>query len=698
MLTQSLLFFHSRRWVLVSVQLLSRVCNQSVPRRAVRSRGFLLPAWEIINFFKQLMKNNTLTLAFAALTIFLVTKAECQYAGTTRGYPKFYNSITASVGVTYPTNKSLWAPVTQLLNASGKNITLTNGGGLMVIDPYGTGGPGGVSESMGYMMILAALYNDQNTFDKLSYTIQAGAASGSNLLGGLFNWYWVQQTAGSSTFTAYNYGSGNNYSAPYPCDSGNSVNSAGDADINIALGYMYATWAQAVYGWSSAPNIGSQPSYNQMAAKYITALRTHDFIQKLDPNAPAGNLYILADGMQQSSQYYQFNSGANWHPDYSDPRAYQLFPIFDTTGAAFWSNAFTATLTSWKSLWSFGVYGYYTDNRTESLGSSTNGGPISPAYYFTRLQGATLQGLKLKSITDYTQTIAYRGGAYPDNYAADCSRIPMRLTEYLSAAENFSSTNYGYYEGIANCINTALITAFDDQQTNPALQHVACPAYDNTYSAMPIFPTPYRSITAGTSDFLTAGIWDILHTGGNYCWPYNLGYNTISALASSNYFGNDGTGLSEFDNGIFAPALTLWGLTIAKNYTNVPTQNTPMVDYVNGLNSSSSQAIIQTAPTATYVTMVPPPAPRNNKTTPALKFASASVNLPTQITLINCYLNGGRVIAKNTKLPITGQWRWANPSEVDFVVKPVFHEAVFFADRASYAPIYTKIKISYKKK
>ena len=596
-------------------------------------------------------------------------KAHCQYAGALSaaypGYPKFYNSITASIASTYPANNSLWAPVTQLVNASGQNVKLSPAG-LMVIDPYGTGGPGGVSESMGYMMILAALYNDQNTFDKLSYTIQAGGASGSNKLGGLFNWYWVQSPAGSSTFTAYNFGPSNGYAAAYACDSGNPVNSAGDADINIAIAYMMASWAVTTYGWSYYPTIGGQPSYYDMATNYIKAIRTHDFIQKLDSTAPYGNLYILADGMQQAAQYYQFTSGANWHPDYSDPRAYQLFSMFDTEGATFWNNAITATITSWKSLYLFSNGSSY-DPRTEGLGTGQNGGAIQPATYATRLQGATLQGLRLNSMTDYTQTVAYRGGNYPQIYLADCARMPMRVSEWVCADQNSANYANDPVVGIFASLDTALGVAFDVYQTNPDLQNVGCAPWDDSYNGMPIYPSPYRSSISGTSDFLAAGAWMAACRWASTETPLT------SLLASSNYFGSDGTGLSVFNDGIFAPALTLWGLTTAYYNAYSPAKVTPLVMAYNGYNSTTV-AMVQTAPTATV-----------------------RVSYERKIPLKNARLVGGTVIDKKTKARVAGKWRWANPNEVDVVRQPGTHVVMFVPEKKNYSPVYKKIKISYRK-
>jgi hypothetical protein len=86
-----------------------------------------------------------------------------------------------------------------------------------------------------------------------------------------------------------------------------------------------------VYGWSDRTS-----AYKTMAQNYITAIRNHDF-SKTDSNH--ANNYILADGYVQAASTF---SGHNWHPDYSDIRAYQLFQAYNTGNTAFWNNAIRA--------------------------------------------------------------------------------------------------------------------------------------------------------------------------------------------------------------------------------------------------------------------------------------------------------------------------------------------------------------------
>jgi endo-1,4-beta-D-glucanase Y len=167
-------------------------------------------------------------------------------AATTGNYSSYYEQYR---------NGAFWVDVTKMGNTAVSN-------GLGIWDGQGTGGAGIVSESMGYAMVLAALYDDKTTFDRLSATIQAGIPYGkSGTPTNLFPWSWKSSTS-TTTFSAGN----NNNTNPY--------DSASDGDINIALGYIYADKAKSVYGWSD-PSSGS--TYETMAKNYIAAIRLRDF-------------------------------------------------------------------------------------------------------------------------------------------------------------------------------------------------------------------------------------------------------------------------------------------------------------------------------------------------------------------------------------------------------------------------------------
>jgi PEP-CTERM motif len=130
--TQSLLFFHSRRWVLVSVQLLSRVCNQSVPRRAVRSRGFLLPAWEKPNPNLVIpMKKTLLALAMAAGITSFAGNAKAQNDVTFTNPMSAYNIYLEYDGANWTVFNNGNMPV-NVSNPTGTNFSSRDANGLTI--------------------------------------------------------------------------------------------------------------------------------------------------------------------------------------------------------------------------------------------------------------------------------------------------------------------------------------------------------------------------------------------------------------------------------------------------------------------------------------------------------------------------------------------------------------------------------------
>ncbi len=223
------------------------------------------------------------------------------------------NSTYNSYYQLYRNDANYWVDVTKMGSVSVSN-------GLALWNATGTkddvSNPGVISETQSYGMILAALYNDKPTFDRLSATVQAGIQYGNSLNGstGLFPWSWVL-TAGTSVSP--------NTNTIYSCSDSNS---ASDADINLGLAYLYADKAADVYGWSATPSQGGS-SYETMATNYIQAIRQHDFSQT-DIN-PAKR-YVLAEGAAQAlkTDTSEF-ANCKFHYDYSDLRAYQLFEEYD---------------------------------------------------------------------------------------------------------------------------------------------------------------------------------------------------------------------------------------------------------------------------------------------------------------------------------------------------------------------------------
>jgi hypothetical protein len=317
-------------------------------------------------------------------------------AATTGNYSSYYEQYK---------NGAFWVDVTKM-----GNTTVSNGLGIW--DGQGTGGAGIVSESMGYAMVLAALYDDKITFDRLSATIQAGIPYGkSGTPTNLFPWSWKSSTS-TTTFSAGN----NNNTNPY--------DSASDGDINIALGYIYADKAKSVYGWSD-PSSGS--TYETMAKNYIAAIRLRDFTTASGQSD--ANEHILCGGADLASGGFP-SWAATWHPDYSDIRAYQIFSKYDTSYANFWQSAISYTKESWKAILCFGS----TDTRSP-LGTAEPsygyGKYLSPTTTTAWLANAAFDAFSFSNT--YTSVLVDRQYIL---YTSDAARMPLRIMNYVNASEN----------------------------------------------------------------------------------------------------------------------------------------------------------------------------------------------------------------------------------------------------------------------
>jgi hypothetical protein len=363
---------------------------------------------------------------------------------------------------------------------------------------------------MGYAMILAALYDDKATFDRLSATVQAGIAFGRSKgdVTGLFPWYWTQDHIS----TQYSY---------------KDINSASDADINIALAYAYANMAVTVYGWTNGPT-----TYETMASNYIAAVRMHDF-SKTDTNA--SNNYVLADGYMQAESTFKRN---NWHPDYSDIRAYQLFQAYDAANTQFWNTAITITVACFKAVFNFGP----NDKR---ITEDANTGPIHPAASWVKLSNPTYQNLEASS--DFSKVTATRGGSDPQLYTSDSQRLPIRLVNYIDAMINSSDADMF---GVANANLTALGTSY----TNTNYMYLV----DKEE-----IKSPWTQYAHGwIQNFTAAGLYVYASNGSlTYGNKYNV-YNSLYGKFGSN--GIDGTiALDLTSEDGFNSSLTLWGLTVS---------------------------------------------------------------------------------------------------------------------------------------
>ena len=466
-------------------------------------------------------------------------------------YPSYYNAYKAST--------TLWKPANnfQSYTSSSTKYPVSSGGssGLVILDGASTANLGGVqaaSESIGYSLLLAAQYNDKTTFDRISAFIQtAMKASGRTLM----PWEVVTPDNGVT------------WQVPPQANNINYSSSAADGDINIALGYVYAYLAADTYGWS--PNDSNGNSYYNLAASYIDAIRTLDF-KANDSNTY--NRYILADGSDQA----QYSGGitGSWHPDYSDPRAYQLFQYFDSENAQFWESAESQALTSWKAVFDFGS----ADPRTVQSGT----GSINFATQNSNLSNATYGIQAAASYSGYT------GSRYSDKYDADSQRMPIRLLNYVQASENASNTDMS---GIASSMLSALGTSFQTGGTSGANQIT---------NSVPI-SSPYANGGSYTQNYTAAGLLALAAAPATTWANKDAVFSNLDGRfgttgmgsGASNQIQNNLTGNSGYNDSI-----TLWALTVAeKGGSNV---NTGLQTAVNNLQTSTSTSALATNDLTNY--------------------------------------------------------------------------------------------------
>jgi Glycosyl hydrolases family 8 len=417
-----------------------------------------------------------------------------------------------------PAGPTFWRKDVVAMTSKDGSVSKEVDHGFAIWNTSGTYGAGVVSETMGYAMILAALYNDQATFDRLSATVQAGITIGST---GLFPWYWNEKTNNCMSNCTY-----------FSADP--NSNSASDADINIALAYVYADNATGprVYGWKNP----SAMTYKMMASKYIQAIRQYDF-SKTDSDL--ANNYVLADGFIQARSLFLDN---NWHPDYSDIRAYQLFQAYeDRPRIAFWQMAINITISCWKAIFKFGS----VDRRMQSAAT----GEINPSKFYVLLSNPTYQNLEANSV--YSQIKAMRGGEDDQYYTADSQRLPIRLLNYINAKIN-SSANDVIEIACANL--TALGTSFQNTQYKYLADKIKIT--DLTQNGNYIQNRTAAGLLAyGSNPMLMSKL---------PCGPSQTAYNQINRDFGTN--GTNGTVGLQLDSGDgFNISLTLWALTVSND-------------------------------------------------------------------------------------------------------------------------------------
>lgn len=367
--------------------------------------------------------------------------------------------------------------------------------------------------------MLAALYDDHDTFYKLHNVVQAGIIIGGF---GLFPWTW------SISGDKYKYGGEYGWSGGL-----GQYDSASDGDTNIALAYIYA----GNTNWDHA-NHPSSSDYLSFAKTYIENIRMHDI---------CGNLHLLGDGKVTGINSY--------HPDYSDLRAFELFAKYDSS-ANFWQTVIDNTIIVWKTIFNFGSSDTRSEYPSTDRWSSGVNQQLKNELYHTNLSNAKYVDINQNtSISNFENITIRRTG---DKYTNDCQRMPIRLAYYLNQESN---NIHADISGIASSIQYALKMSYT---TNGKLSNQIniYRTWDNTggyiqnYTAVGLFIlSNCKHLTTDTAIYI-----NFKHRFGNF--------NDTGVPANGN--------LHMPTNG-YNIALTLWGLTISKG------GHTPLLTHIHSL-------------------------------------------------------------------------------------------------------------------
>jgi hypothetical protein len=355
--------------------------------------------------------------------------------------------------------------------------------------------PGPSSELLGYRLMLAAIYNDRETFIKLSNTIQAGIWIGSKAT---YYKYYLDSNGGSCADTSdtncteypvQNLDFNNSGLFPWVWKDDESDESiiecnpeaygswdcAGDGDINIALGYIYGLRAfdndTNVYSYANGGDtcaVRQSSSISTLLENYITAIRENllyyygDDTSGTDSSTLGASGVLLQDGYQanntnQSNNRSLGSARESWHIDYSDLRAFELFSVYDdSTYSTLWKNVYKSTITMYASLLDV------DDGRTIMDTNDLLYG-VGSGYFFPESKYAPINNSQMDNVTGFGDTngsisfldddsSAYLNvGDYAASrstapqtfvtrtssngvlgYNSDCCRLPIRLSYYLS--------------------------------------------------------------------------------------------------------------------------------------------------------------------------------------------------------------------------------------------------------------------------
>jgi len=472
----------------------------------------------------------------------LLMMSTSSWSATDSKYNKYYSDYISKGGY--------WVEPTKVGTTSFSKGSVLAINDISTQTSSGFGGSAVVSESHGYAMILAALYNDQATFDKLSAFVQAGIPLGKSYgtATGLIPWSW-RSTDGSEY-------------QPSNAAGTNAFDSASDGDINIAIAYIYADKAASVagYSWSAAPKQGGSLSYKTMASNYIKAIRLKDFAPAtakdgdVTKTSSVANQHILTLGADMAVTGVIQPWNWDWRPDYSDIRAYQLFTLYDSDGVQFWSDAITYTREAWKALFYFGSDDTGRKTWTDTDRPPTGVDIAASTHNQYILNHQFISNPEFNLVYKQVKLIRYQVNTDPDS-----SRMPVRVMNYVNASQNSGDT---HLVGIANSLLTALGSTYASSQ------------YASLSNTMNIW-SPWAQNGSYVQDFIAA---DLAALAGNPSLkPWSTGPSSSTLMQYlNNGFGTNGTDGTfvccnkEAGKNLSLPdiyrsfnsSLTLWALTV----------------------------------------------------------------------------------------------------------------------------------------
>jgi hypothetical protein len=480
------------------------------------------------------------------------------------------------------------------------NYTVTNG---IVPCKYGNI----YSESISTLMLLAVLYNDQETFNSLSNVVQQGILMFMEIASDPGSYYLPYPVPNndvylfpwslySSELASDGYSPGTLYTFSYnnlPPDASGILQTNTSGDINIALAYIFADicWGSSTY------------SYSTYATQIIGALRTYI----LDPT-----YYVFYNSYDDSINKKGLAS-TNYNIDYIDFTSLLLFPLYDLSGySTIWQKAFNNMFNLYVSIYNIGdkryptgiISGYvntipYYTNPCMSYINLSNG-KYSHVFDLESDPNNSIENYKLINIKRENFTYGCNDPYYYDpsgnGYGIDMFRMPIRIMYLVNLTTDISGVS------ILNTIITDTLQSSIASKGYSYLQYIGLDLFnslsysytyapDGSYNSLTntiSIYSPYTQSLQSPSDtftiqnYVAAGLYSICDASFiNFSNSINT-TNSILNISTNLYnkfpdiSGNEKTIDMEYNTEDLTNAIyTVWGLTSSTN-TNPLSKTTNM--------------------------------------------------------------------------------------------------------------------------